>query len=454
LAHAEISILLDLINKYRSQISDEEYRNTFFDVEQTVVDAAIDFEYSRMNNPQQAFDYSNSARARSLLDRLNTDAGSVEDADTKFKAVSEPQRLETIKLELPDQTQLVQYEVLENKLLIYVISRNGFQDKMQLISRTDLNEKLSRFLTLISHLPKDDESQEQLLAKELYAILIQPVETLLDKGKLLCIVPDETLSYLPFAALVSPSGRYLFEDHRLMTSPSASVFLLSSNNASKRAGPREEKVLSVGNPTFDRAAFPKLDDLPEARSEAVEVGRRYKSRVVLPEHLATVAAVKRNIEASDVAHLALHSIADDEAPLRSKLLLAKTRKTTSVDQVSDSLLYAFELYNLKLPNTRLVVLSSCESGAGRYYGGEGVSSLARAFISAGVPLVVASFWPVETAATEKLMVNFHSHRTEERISTVDALRKAQHQMARGADANLRRPYYWAAFTVTGGYAEF
>ena len=100
------------------------------------------------------------------------------------------------------------------------------------------------------------------------------------------------------------------------------------------------------------------------------------------------------------------------------------------------------------------MLSSCESGAGRYYGGEGMSSFARAFISAGAPLVVASLWRVESAATEMLMVNFHSLRKQKRLSTVDALRTAQHEMAYGPAEKFRRPYYWAAFTVTGGYAEF
>ena len=448
LAHAEILILFKLLNNYRREISEQDSRNTFFDVEQNVVDAAIDFEYSRMNDEKQAFAYSNSARARSLMDLLNKDAGGVTNADIKFNNVSEPRSLEEINQQLPEQTQFVQYIVLENKLLICVISRDDFKIKMQLISRKDLNEKLSRWLNIISQPPKDDADQEQALAKELYAILIQPVETLLDKRKLLCIIPDGTLNSLPFAALVSPdSGRYLFEDHLLMTSPSASVFLSCSENALKKIGQKDENILSVGNPTFDRAAFPDLDNLPDAGREAVEVGRNYKSRVVLPENLATKAAIKSYIERSDVIHLALHSKVDDEVPLRSQLLLAKTGETP------DSVFYAYEIYNLNLSQARLVVLSSCQSGAGRYYGGEGVSSLARAFIGAGVPLVVASLWPVESSATEMLMVSFHNQRTHG-FPTVEALRKAQQEMVHGPSENLRRPYYWAAFTVTGGYAEF
>jgi CHAT domain-containing protein len=453
LAQAEISVLFNLLDKYHSQISDESYRNTFFDVEQTVVDAAIDFEYSRMNNADQAFNYSNSSRARSLLDLLNADKdemAKVREPDIKFQSVSEAPSLAIIKDQLPDETQVVQYVVLENKLLIWVISRNDAQVKMHPISRKELNEKLLRYLNIISHPPKADELQEEsLLAKELYAILIQPVETLLDKRKQLCIIPDGNLNYLPFAALVTPeSGKYFFEDHRLMTSQSASVFLSCSENALLKNGPREEIVLSVGNPTFDRDAFPDLKYLPDATTEAVEVSKLYKSNGPLTEERVTKAAVNSGFEKSDVIHLALHSKIDDEVPLRSKLLLAATSKT----RAEDSFISALELYNLDLAHTRLVVLSSCQSGVGRYYGGEGVSSLARAFISAGVPLVVASLWPVESTATEKLMVSFHRHRRQEH-NTVEALRSAQRDMLHGS-TDLSRPYYWAAFTVTGGYAEF
>lgn len=459
LAQQEISILLDFLEKYRSQITDENCRNTFFDVEQNVFDAAIDFEYSRMKNQKQAFDYLNRSRARSLGDLLNADkevTEKVQDPDIKFTTFSEPRPLDVILDQLPEQTQLLQYVILEDKLLIFFISKHNFQSRMQPVSKQELNEKLQRFLNIISRPPKDDEAQELQLAKDLYATLIQPVAELLDKDKLLCIIPDGTLSYLPFAALVSPeSSKYLFEDRLLMTSPSPSVFLSCSENASRNSEPRVERILSVGNPTFDRTAFANFEDLPEASKEAQEVRARYQLGVPLTDDSATRTAVKSEFERSDVIHLALHSKIDEEFPLRSKLLLAKTKNTPSKpDEISDSVVFAYEIYNLKLSRARLVILASCDSGSGRYYGGEGVSSLARAFIGAGVPLVVASLWPVESAATEKLMVSFHNHRTREPTTTVEALRSAQRDLLHGPETYLRRPYYWAAFSVSGGYATF
>jgi len=451
----EISIMLDLMEKYRSKISGENNRNTFFDVEHNVFDAAIDFEYSRMRNPERAYSYLNSAQARSLFDLLNADKdikAKVQDSDIKFQRISEPLSLDVIQQRLPSQIQLLQYVVLDDKLLIWVISKDGFQVRETRIVRKVLNEKLRHYLNLVSHPPTNNESEELVLAKDLYSILVQPVASLLDKEKTLCIIPDGTLSYLPFASLVSSDGDYFFEKKSLIVSPSASVFLSCSENAFRKSSARDEKILSVGNPRFDAGAYPGLDYLPAASKEAIQVGSDYKSRVVLVDDQATAAAVKSEIETSDVVHLALHSRIDDEVPLRSKLLLAKTRGGVSRRTLSSDL-YSYEIYNLNLPRTRLVVLSSCQSGAERYYGGEGMTSIARAFIGAGVPLVVASLWPVDSEATNELMISFHQHRREG-ASSVEALRKAQQDMRHSSTDRYRAPYYWAAFSVNGGYANF
>jgi len=105
-----------------------------------------------------------------------------------------------------------------------------------------------------------------------------------------------------------------------------------------------------------------------------------------------------------------------------------------------------------LPQTRLVVLSACESGAGRYYDGEGMIGISRPFIAKGVPLVVASLWPVDSDATAALMINFHKSRKSG--STADALALAQRAMLHGSDSRYRHPYFWAPFVTVGGYARF
>lgn len=446
-AEQEIATILPLIEEYRTQISEENNRNSFFETEQNAYDAVIDFEVSQMNNPARAFKYLQDSRARSLLDLLNKDAEAVDnplDPEIISHAVAQPESAEAIKEKLPDGAQLVQYAVLEDKTLIWVISKREIALKQSNVSRRVLNETIQRYLASVAK-PPNDRADEIALAKQLYEFLIQPIESLLDNKRIICIIPDKNLSYIPFSALISPaSQKYLIEDYVVTTSQSPSVFLYCSKNAIQKAPVKNERLLSVGNPRFERAAFPDLEDLPNAKQEAREIALNYNDAVPLLEADATVAAVKSEMPRSDVVHLALHSVLDNDLPLNSSLLLAKSG--------SQSSLRAYEIYRLGLKRTRLVVLSSCQTGAERYYDGEGMASLARAFMGAGVPLVVASLWPVDSAATEKLMVLFHQERRQ--TSTAVALANAQRAMLHDSQTRFQSPYYWAAFTLNGGYAQF
>ncbi|HEU4509062.1 MAG TPA: CHAT domain-containing protein [Pyrinomonadaceae bacterium] len=439
----EIETTLRLMENYRNNILEEHNRNTFFQLEHGVYDLAIDFAATRLNNPDLAFEYLQQSRGRTLLDLLKggDDDDGNRDADNVLRSASQPELAAgTIKDKLPENAQLVQYAVLDDKILIWVISRHGVAFKPVNVPQQALNDTIARYKEIASK-PAASGEDEQSLAKELYGLLVQPVASFLDSKKVICIIPDKNLSYVPFGALVSPSGKYAIDEYVLTTSQSPSVFLESSKQALAKANVKEEKLLSVGNPRFDQTAFPSLDDLPNARLEAVDVAKLYKDRSSLLESQATETAVMNEMLRSDVVHLAMHSVLDGELPSHSKLLLAKGD------------LSAYEIYQLKKLRPRLVVLSSCQSGAERYYDGEGMASLARAFLSAKVPLVVASLWPVDSKATEKLMVSFHRNRTQG-SSTAEALANAQREMLRDPENRYRSPFYWAAFSVNGGYAEF
>jgi CHAT domain-containing protein len=109
---------------------------------------------------------------------------------------------------------------------------------------------------------------------------------------------------------------------------------------------------------------------------------------------------------------------------------------------------------MKLPRTRLVVLSACQSGIEYAYRGEGAIGFARPFLATGVPLVIASLWPVDSETTADLMISFHKFRTEQKLPTVEALRSAQLAYLHNSQHDSERSFSWAAFTTIGGYAVF
>lgn len=77
--------------------------------------------------------------------------------------------------------------------------------------------------------------------------------------------------------------------------------------------------------------------------------------------------------------------------IRSGLILANANYAWEKghaynSNVEDGILTSYEISQLNLSNTDLVVLSACETGLGEIKGNEGVYGLQRAFKTAGVKI--------------------------------------------------------------------
>jgi CHAT domain-containing protein len=98
--------------------------------------------------------------------------------------------------------------------------------------------------------------------------------------------------------------------------------------------------------------------------------------------------------------------------------------------------------DLKL-NAELVVLSACNTGRGKLTG-DGVVGLSRALISAGVPSIIVSLWPVPDDSTGKLMAEFY-RQLQLNPNKAQALRQAMLITMKMHP----KPQDWAAFTLIG-----
>ncbi|HEX8118565.1 MAG TPA: CHAT domain-containing protein, partial [Pyrinomonadaceae bacterium] len=97
-------------------------------------------------------------------------------------------------------------------------------------------------------------------------------------------------------------------------------------------------------------------------------------------------------------------------------------------------------------------LSACETGFERYDRSEGAIGVARTFLALGAPVVVASQWKVDSEPTKDLMIAFHRKRKEGGLSSAESLRRAQLELLNRD--GTKAPFYWAAFSLFGGYAEY
>jgi len=117
----------------------------------------------------------------------------------------------------------------------------------------------------------------------------------------------------------------------------------------------------------------------------------------------------------------------------------------------DGVLTAYEISQMNLSNTELVVLSACETGLGDIQGNEGVYGLQRAFKIAGVKYIIMSLWQVPDKQTGLLMTTFYKKWLEaegpdkggKKMTIPDAFHAAQKELRElGFD-----PYQWAGFVL-------
>lgn len=430
---AELQTVLSFSEEYRRTIREDTVRQAFFANERSVFDAAVESAL-RHNDARTAFDFAEASKARSLLEFVQSKK-SISEVEDDFASVAHPLTLQEIQSRLPDQVQIVQYAALPGRLAIWVVTRSRFELFEKQITSAELQGKINSYQQLI--LDKAPYAAINIPGRELYDLLI-PSGLSLDKQ--VGFIPDKALHQLSFAGLVSSEGKYLLEEFPLFYAPSASVLVVATENARQQEQVRDETLLSIGNPDFDREENGTLPDLTDAETEARTVARDYKKSLASFGREATKAAFLRDFTNVEVIHFAGHFVANRQSPGNSKMLFAGGDLRSS------------ELGSYKLPRAKLVVMSACQTAFERYDKSEGAIGIARTLLALGAPVVVASEWKVDSEPTKDLMIAFHHNRKQKGLSSTESLRQAQ--LAMLGEEKTNAPFYWAAFSLFGGYANY
>ncbi|MEM9824003.1 MAG: CHAT domain-containing protein, partial [Bacteroidota bacterium] len=145
----------------------------------------------------------------------------------------------------------------------------------------------------------------------------------------------------------------------------------------------------------------------------------------------------------DIIHFGTHAIIDDEYPLKSRLILSSLSEASSEKDLE-----MWELYGLNLP-AQLAVLTACKTGSGTYKKGEGIISLARAFLMAGCPSVVTSLWYIGDEATSTINQSFYTYLAEG-LTKDEALRRAKlDYLSNSNNSDDAHPFFWAGIIGIG-----
>ena len=191
------------------------------------------------------------------------------------------------------------------------------------------------------------------------------------------------------------------------------------------------------------------------KSEAIEeVIKKANSPKIL--HIATHGFFFEDVKKKDELNGKGNSFFENPL-LRSGLVFAGVNntinriKSTNFNSLEnrkteDGILTAYEVMNLTLYNTELVVLSACGTGLGDIKNGEGVYGLQRAFKVAGAKNIIMSLWNVDDKATQELMSTFYTIWLKSG-DLHNAFRESQLKSIK-SKANSH-PRYWGAFVRVG-----
>ncbi|MCT7952929.1 CHAT domain-containing tetratricopeptide repeat protein [Ancylothrix sp. C2] len=284
--------------------------------------------------------------------------------------------------------------------------------------------------------------------QKLHEILIEPISDLLPKNpqERVIFIPHEELFLVPFAALQNQQGKYLIENHTILTVPAIQILDLTLKQKQQLPPPNSNpQALIIGNPKMPLAtpgqlALQKnepvqpLAALPNAEIEAKEIAKIFKTNA-LTGPIPTKKLVIEKMQQSQIIHLATHGLLDDTQGLESAIALAP-------DFNDNGYLTASEILNLKL-KAELVVLSACNTGRGKITG-DGVIGLSRALISAGSPSVIVSLWAVPDSPTAFLMTEFYRNLQQ----TGDKALSLRNAMLKTSEKHPN-PRDWAAFILIG-----
>lgn len=247
--------------------------------------------------------------------------------------------------------------------------------------------------------------------------------------------PDSRLHFLPLPALLDRENRPLSTRHLQVTTVTSARDLINPSPAISLSG-SPWTILTVSDfpqPTARNSDDPllallaDLKPMPGTRIEADKLRALAPAgSQFLSGSQANEPALRQLATSPSVLHLGCHAffLQNNDSPLgmpidfdeHSDLLFAgglvlyrgNERQPDSPRLAdNDDLLFPAEIARLPLRNTRLVTLSSCESGAGTPVSGEGLLGLRRAFSLAGAREIVVALWPVSDESTPEFMEHFY-----------------------------------------------
>ncbi len=365
--------------------------------------------------------------------------------------------------ELANGAVVAQYFMLDDHVDILLTTPDAVVEEQSPIKREELTRQIFAFRKTLSNPNQDPLAQSNAL----YQLLVQPIAADLRAAgaKTLMLSLDDTLRYLPFAAL-HDGKNYLIENLSIVMETEAVRDKLAQL-------PKDNwKVWGMGV-TKGGADYPPLPNVALELNDITGSKGVLNGKIFLDKDF-TESSLRDGLDQGyPIIHIASH-FAFSPGSVDNSFLLLGDGSRLSLGQIKTQLNFS---------GVELLTLSACETAlgdAGAEHHGVEVESLGALAQQAGAKAVLASLWPVADDSTALLMRELYKSHKEDHLTKGEALRHAQLALLRGtahfdaatqAKRGLTRvdatqpvgnfkpdsrvpfahPFYWAPFILMGNW---
>ncbi len=318
--------------------------------------------------------------------------------------------------------------ILPDRLVLLLTLPDGMRKISAAVSSEELNSLIGRCR---EHLQTRPLGRYMADVRQLYDLIIRPLETLLDRHNTdtLIVAPDGGLRQIPFATL-HDGKRFLIEKYAVGTIPAVSLTDISPPAA-------DRSDILIAGLSESVMGFPAL---PGVQKELREIREIMPEGKVLENRDFTNKNLDREFKRHHytLLHMATHGIFGG-TPEESFLLTYDGRLTMN------RLEYLIGLGRYRSP-VELLTLSACQTALGDERAAMGLAGVA---VKAGVKSAVATLWYVDDESASYAIRHFYQQLRKEGLSKVKAMQAVQKKMIAGH--RYGHPVYWSPFLVIGNW---
>lgn len=370
---------------------------------------------------------------RNLTDLFNIDMKSLEIKDIQKKLHKKQTLIDfTISSESKNRNKI--HAFIINQSSCYY--RTIILDSTYIASIMSIHDHLNS-LNLLNY----NESKTNALYHSLHSLykeIFQPIAPVV-QGNELIIIPDDVFYFVPFDALIKDFKKQTLNPKFLIKDFSVSYLTNSKLLINKKTNQIFLPKVNAFT-EFQNDDSLKSIQLPGAIKEVDNILKMYRGEI--KSTIKSYGNLEKSLGEKRIMHFAMHSYAQGASNENAYLLLENTKNSTISNK-----LYDYEISQIR-SSSPMVTLSSCESGLGKYYSGEGMMSLSRSFLISGAESVINTYWPINDKSSSMIITEYYRNLKRGR-SKSKAMQHSKMTYLKNASPTLQHPYYWAGYRIWG-----